>query len=281
MKVPILTYHSNNISGNDYATNNHVALAEDLRVIAGSGFRIVQLAQVVDALLGATPPASVEHAIALTFDDGSYFDWYDMAHPSCGIQRGFAGILRDFAMASGQAAHATSFVIVSPDARAELDVTCMVGRDWWRDDWWREAALEGLVAIENHSWDHNHATLSRTVQRTQNKGTFKSIDTFADADAEIRAATDWLDAHLSPWRSTLFAYPYGEWNDYLVHDYLPRHRSEHRLRAAFTGDPHPVETSSDRWRLPRYVCGHHWKTPGDLERLLRELHTDRSPLRRF
>ncbi|MBN8887509.1 MAG: polysaccharide deacetylase family protein [Rudaea sp.] len=270
MKVPILTYHSNNIAGNDYATNDHVALAEDLRTIARLGLRIVSAAEVVDALLGATPASSVDNAVALTFDDGSYFDWYDMEHPHYGTQRGFAGILRDFAAATGMRAHATSFVIVSPAARAVLDVTCMAGRDWWRDEWWPQAAAEGLVAIENHSWDHNHATLPQTVQREQRKGTFKSIDSHADADAEIRAAADWLDTHLSPYRSTLFAYPYGEWNDYLVREYLPQYAHEHRLRAAFTGEPQPVEANSNRWLLPRYVCGHHWKEPPELERLLRE-----------
>ena len=273
MKVPILTYHSNNISGNDYATNDHVALADDLRTIARLGLRIVPAQEVVDVLLGEAPSARVENAVALTFDDGSYFDWHDMPHPSCGPQRGFAGILRDFVAATGAQAHATSFVIVSPEARAVLDVTCMAGLDWWRDDWWRDAAREGLVAIENHSWDHNHATLPRTAQRDQRKGTFTSIDSHADADAEIRAAADWLDAHLAPYRSTLFAYPYGEWNDYLVREYLPQHLHEHRLRAAFTGEPHPVEADSNRWLLPRYICGLHWKTPADLEALLRDTTT--------
>ena len=41
MRVPVLAYHSNNISGNDYASNDHVALAEDLRMIQRSGLRIV------------------------------------------------------------------------------------------------------------------------------------------------------------------------------------------------------------------------------------------------
>ena len=270
MKVPILTYHSTNIFGNDYETNNHVALAEDLRTIARLGLRIVSAARVVDVLLGEAPPSSVDNAVALTCDDGSYFDWYEMDHPHFGVQRGFAGILRDFRAATRLHAHMTSFVIVSPEARAVLDVTCMAGRDWWRDDWWREAAREGLVAIENHSWDHNHATLPRTAQRDQRKGTFRTIDSHADADAEIRAASDWLDAHLAPYRGTLFAYPYGEWNDYLVREYLPRHQGEHRLRAAFTGEPHPVEAGSDRWLLPRYVCGHHWKTPAEFAALLRD-----------
>ncbi|WP_347260202.1 polysaccharide deacetylase family protein [Rudaea sp.] len=273
MKVPILTYHSSNIDGNDYATNNHVALAEDLRTIARLGLRIVPAARVVDVLLGAAPPGEVENAVALTCDDGSYFDWHDMEHPRHGAQRGFAGILRDFAAQTGRRAQMTSFVIVSPAARAVLDVTCMAGRDWWRDDWWREAAREGVLAIENHSWDHNHATLPRTVQHAQDKGTFKAIASHADADAEIRAAADWLDAHLAPYRSTLFAYPYGEWNDYLVREYFPLRGSEHRQRAAFTGEPHPVEAGSNRWLLPRYVCGHHWKTPAELERLLHDTTT--------
>ena len=271
MKVPILTYHSTNIYGNDYATNDHVALTEDLRTIARLGLRIVSAAQVVDVLLGEAPRSSVDNAIALTCDDGSYFDWHDMDHPHFGVQRGFAGILRDHMLRTGRHAQMTSFVIVSPEARAVLDVTCMAGRDWWRDDWWREATSEGLISIENHSWDHNHATLPQTVQREQRKGTFRTIDTWTDADAEIRAAAAWLDTHLAPCRSTLFAYPYGEWNDYLVREYFPRHGHEHCQRAAFTGEPHPVEADSDRWLLPRYVCGHHWKTPGELERLLREL----------
>jgi len=273
MKVPILTYHSTNIFGNEYDSNDHIALAEDLRTIARLGLRIISAAEIVDVLLGEAPRARLDSAVALTFDDGSYFDWYDMEHPIYGPQRGFAGILRSFAVKTGRHVHATSFVIVSPEAREVLDVTCMAGRHWWRDEWWREAALEGVIAIENHSWDHNHATLPRTVQREQNKGSFEAIDSYVDADAEIRAAADWLDTHLAPYRSTLFAYPYGEWNDYLVRDYLPHHAHEHRLRAAFTGEPHPVEANSDRWLLPRYICGHHWKTPGDLERLLREMRS--------
>src|SRR5690606_8365742 len=33
MRVPILTYHAVNIAGNDYADNDHVAFAADLRLI--------------------------------------------------------------------------------------------------------------------------------------------------------------------------------------------------------------------------------------------------------
>jgi hypothetical protein len=110
-----------------------------------------------------------------------------------------------------------------------------------------------------------------TAQREQSKGTFRSIDTHADADAEIRYASDWLDAHCRAPRPGLFAFPYGETNEYLLREYLPKHVGEHRLRAAFGTDPKPVERGSDRWNLPRYVSGHHWGSPGALANLLEGL----------
>ena len=268
MRVPVLAYHSINIGGNDYADNDHVALAADLQLLHRLGLRIVPLARVVDVLLGAASESTVENAVALSFDDGSWFDWHDLDHPTCGRQRGFAGILRDFAAQTHATAHATSFVIVSPDARAILDRTCLIGRGWWDDSWWRDAQREGLLSIESHSWDHNHHTLPVTAQREQRKGTFHSIDSQPDADAEIRQAGDWLDAHLAPHRASLFAYPYGESSDYLIREYLPRFTHEHRVRAAFGTNPAPVESTSGRWLLPRYVCGHHWHDPAQLERLL-------------
>ena len=125
-----------------------------------------------------------------------------------------------------------------------------------------------MIAIESHSWDHNHHTLARSAQREQRKGSFKPIDSHADADAEIRQASDWLDVHCPTRRTSLFAYPYGESNDYLVREYLPHYMHEHRLRAAFAVDAQPIEAGSNRWLLPRYVCGQHWDSPAALERLL-------------
>jgi hypothetical protein len=177
MRVPVLTYHSNNVVGNDYATNDHVALTEDLGRIHAGGFRIVPLSQVVDVRLGVADETSVENAVALCCDDGSWFDWHNLDHPTCGRQKSFANILRDFHAETGAPVHLTSFVIVSPAARIVLDRTCLVGHGWWTDDWWRDAEREGLVAIESHSWDHNHATLPETAQRDGRRGTFRSIDT--------------------------------------------------------------------------------------------------------
>ena len=268
MRVPVLTYHSNNVLGNDYTNNDHVALAEDLKRIRGAGRRIVPLSRVVDVLLGAADASSVEDAVALCCDDGSWLDWFDVDHPTCGRQKSFANILRGFAAETGAPAHLTSFVIVSPDARAVLDRTCLAGRGWWTDDWWPDAEREGLIAIESHSWDHNHETLRETAQRDGRTGTFRSVDTHAVADAEIRQANDWLDAHVRAPRAGLFAFPYGETNDYLLREYLPCHEREHRLRAAFGTAPRPVGFDSDRWNLPSYVCGHHWRSPDALVRLL-------------
>ena len=275
MRVPVLTYHAMNVAGNDSHNNDHVALAADLHAIERLGLRIVPLALAVDALLGVVPESSVENSVALSFDDGSWFDWHDLNHPAFGRQPGFAGILRDFVAATGARAHATSFVIVSPEARATLDRTCLIGRGWWTDEWWPQATQEDLIAIESHSWDHNHHTLPLTAQREQRKGTFTTIDDYADADAEIRQASDWLDAHCPTRKTSLFAYPYGESNDYLVRDYLPRHMPEHRLRAAFATDARPIERDSNRWLLPRYVCGQHWNSPQRLEYLLRDAGVSR------
>jgi hypothetical protein len=267
MRVPVLTYHSIHVLGQAPADNDHAALAADLAEISALGRRIVPLHQVVDVLLGRAPD-DLEGAVALSLDDGSWFDWHDLDHPTCGPQRSMAGILRDHRAATGAFVHATSFVIVSPEARAILDRTCMVGRGWWTDAWWPEAAREGLLAIESHSFDHNHETLPETVAVGKAKGTFRSIDDEASARAEIDAASDWLDARIPGQRTSLFAYPYGECNAYLVEDYLPRHEGRHRLRAAFTTDPAPVTGDANRWALPRYVCGRDWRSPEELRRVL-------------
>lgn len=269
MRVPVLTYHSIHVLGHSPADNDHVALAADLALLHRLGRRIVSLHALVAVLLGEAAD-TLDDAVALAFDDGSWFDWHDLEHPSCGLQRGMAGILRDHRSATGAYVHATSFVIVSPEARAILDRTCMIGRGWWEHDWWPAAVAEGLIAIESHSYDHNHDTLPQTVAAGKAKGSFASIDDEPSARAEIDAASDWLDAHIPGQRTTLFAYPYGEYNAYLVDDYLPRYAWRHRLRAAFTTEPAPVTGTSGRWTLPRYVCGRDWRSPEELATLLRD-----------
>ena len=261
MRLPVLCYHGMNVHGSDYANNDHVAFEADLALLAAENRSVVPLHDAVAAREnGVELP---KNAVAISFDDGSWFDWHDLEHPALGLQRSFATAMRASRSRFPRGLHATSFVIVSPEARAFLDRTCMIDRGWWSDAWWRDAEAEGHIAIENHSWDHNHETLPGS-----SRGNFATIDDYTKADAEIRVASDWLAENLPAERPRLFAYPYGETNDYLVREYFPTYTSEHRCTAAFTTDARPMTPADDRWALPRYVCGRDWRTPDELQRVL-------------
>ena len=270
MAIPILTYHSARIGGNDYGSNDHVAFREDLRLLDSMGFKISELSDIVTRLrsgAGARP-----NEVAITLDDGVDFDFLDLPHPTWGNQRSMLNIMRDFIGEFGRGAqphmHATSFVIVSPAARKQIDRTCLVNRDWYTDDWWPAAIDSGLMAIANHSWDHLHPALEIVAQRDQVKGTFAAVDTYADADAQIRQATDYLMYKTQNRACLLFAYPYGEMNEYLTNDYLPNFESEHRLQAAFAAIPAEPPELESIWKVPRFVCGHHWHCREDLAAIL-------------
>jgi hypothetical protein len=112
MRVPILAYHALNVHGRDYGNNDHVAFREDLASLAKSGWHIAPLFDVVSAYLGmgVTLP---QKTIAITFDDGTDFDFHDLAHPEFGVQRSMLNIMRDQVASSksNSKPHATSFVI--------------------------------------------------------------------------------------------------------------------------------------------------------------------------
>lgn len=270
IRVPVLTYHSHQIGGADYASNDLIAFRDDLRTIDRLGLRIVPAMWVAEWLCGTRSERTLRGAVALTFDDGSSFDFHDLDHPEGGPQRGVIGILRDFAREVGARVrpHVTSFVIASPEVRAELDARCLFGRGWMADDWWRAAQRSGLLAIHNHSWDHNHPAATRTCQREGHTGTFETIATEAECDAEIAAAARAIADRTGEW-PVLFAYPYGTGSRYLVEDYFPRRAARHRSIAAFAGDGGYVTRASCRWTIPRFVCGAHWHEPSGLERILR------------
>jgi hypothetical protein len=267
--VPVLTWHSMNVSGHGYAANDHVALREDLEVIHRLGLRVVPLARIARAVVEGTLE-QLAGCVGLSFDDAPDFDWHDVPHQTLGPQRSLANILADFRARHGTATqpdlHATAFAIVSPAAREELDRTCMVGCRWWNDDWWRVAETSGLLAIESHAWDHNHVAIERSVAHAP-RGTFL-LETRADADAEIAQASRYLRERRGRGGEILFAYPYGPASDYLAREYFPDERAGHGVYAAFTCGSGPVTAESSRWLLPRYVCGLDWKSPRELERLL-------------
>lgn len=256
------------VSGPSYEANDHEALANDLELITRLGFRVCPLSSVVDALESGNLD-SVVNRVAITLDDGSDFDFHDLPHPTWGKQRSMLSILKDAAAKSRMAAiEATSFAIVSPKARAELDQRVMIGHGWWRDTWWSDAEASGFLRIESHSWDHNHECLSNSVANAV-RGSF-DLTSSRDADAEIRDANEYLCAGRHRTGPVLFAYPYGLANDFLSRDYFPRGTAAHGIRAAFTTDGAPISFGVDRWKLPRFVFGWHWKSPEGLETILRE-----------
>jgi peptidoglycan/xylan/chitin deacetylase (PgdA/CDA1 family) len=279
MKRFVLAYHSHRVLGDDYAQNDHVALFTDLRTIHAHGARIVPLAAIVDAVAGNVDGRSGDAAteVGITFDDGPVYDAVDFVHPRFGAQRGFLGILRDFAGELGARAQpslcATSFVIASPAARRCMERTydrthSYVGDDALNDDWWNDAIASGVLAIANHSWDHLHEGLPVVAHSANARGDFAKVASPHDADAQIAQAAEYLARRTHGRDAPFFAYPYGHYNRFLVDEYLPANARRLRLCAAFTTDARPIATGDNRWCLPRYVCGHHWTSPDGLREIL-------------
>lgn len=270
LRVPVLTYHSHQITGATYETNDLEAFRVDLRTILRLGFRIVPATWVAEWLCGGRPDRDLRRSVAITFDDGSDFDFHDLDHPVAGPQRSMLSSLREFRQEMAghlRHPHVTSFVIACPRTRAELDGECLVGRGWMSDDWWPLAHESGLVSIQNHSWDHNHPAASQTCQREQRKGSFDAIETEGECDAEVTAAARYISARTGSW-PVLFAYPGGTASRYLREEYLPGRTERHGAVAAFAADGGYVSRDSSRWSVPRFVCGAHWREPSGLEHIL-------------
>ncbi len=271
MHIPVLAYHAANIAGNSYAKNDHVAFAEDLQRIQRLGLRIVPLSWVVEQRLGRAR-RDLSGCVALSCDDGTDFDYFDRDYPGLGRQRSLFNLLLDFRLRHGRAAqpglHLTCFVIADPAARAAMETTRDLPRPWISDGWWRAAQASGLMAIENHSFDHNHACLGEMGPHGLVRGDFHAVDDDLRAEYEVAQAQDLLAACLTPHRPRLFCYPFGHVSDFLRCDWLPRRGPEIGLDAAFGDGAEPVTAASDVWNLPRYICGWHWKSPDELEALL-------------
>ena len=274
MPVPILTYHAIHIDGDDYARNDHIGLTEDLALLHSMGWQIIGLKLLVQALLSGDWSALPRHAVVITLDDGSWFDWYDLPHPAFGEQRSMINILRDFQQQHGSAAQpllqATSFVIGSAVAREALDQSCLIGRGWWRDDWWRQAHSEGLLQIANHSWDHRHAALPIELRYSTDAdyGHFNQLADMRECDWQIRQTQDYLQQVLGTAALPVFAYPYGQVPAIVADDYLPKYGADMGLQAAVTTEAAMVTPASDRWRLPRYVFRRDWQSSKQLCKLL-------------
>ncbi len=272
--VPVLTYHSIHVDGTDYASNDHLGLAHDLELIHRLGFQVIGLERLIQAVTGGNWDAIPEKSVVLTMDDGSWFDWYDLPHPHHGSQRSMVNILRDFRIKHGPEAQpelqATSFVIGSPAARQSLDTSCMIGLDWWQDDWWAQAHAEGLLRIANHSWDHRHGSLPDSLRYSfsASYGQFNDVNTLEESHWQIRQTQNYLGSLLSAPPTPAFAYPFGDVSEYVAEQYLPKYGESMGLLVAMTTEAAPVTPGNDCWRLPRYVFRRDWTSPEELTKVL-------------
>jgi hypothetical protein len=270
-RLPILTWHSIRVIDNDYAGNDPLAFASDLRLLDRLGWTIQPIGEALEALArGRLEPKTV----ALSVDGGSILDFEDVEHPSCGPQKSMARILREFAEEVGpknrHQLHLSAFVIASPEARAELDQADNPGRSLRPDHWWKAANETGLLSIESRSWDHNHAALKQTVQHENRRGDFRWIASEEECRLEVDQASDYIE-RVSNRRPQFFAYPDGQASDYIRSEYLPRFGPDIGLKAAFSCQAEPVTTAADPWYLPRFVCGRDWASPEALESLLKSI----------
>lgn len=262
--VPVLTYHGYNIAGNDYHDNDHIALAADLDWLAGTGWTVVPLESAVRVLFDGEPLELPERCVAISFDDGTDLDWEDAEFGALGFQRGLAGILADWHRRHPDqpAPHATSFVIASPDARAVLAEKALSHGHGMSHGWWPAAERSGLMSIGNHSWDHRHPLVVPEAG-----GHFFGVDDEHQADLQVRQSAAYIAACSGTW-PRLFAYPWGQASEYLRSEYFPAYREQHASLAAFGTQPGWMHAGSDRWHLPRFVCGDHWRSPQELAAVL-------------
>ncbi len=261
----VLTYHSQNIAGHSTANNDHVAFAGDLKALYTSGTHIVSLSQLADWLDDKNDSLH-EPCVCLTFDDGCDFDIKDIEWPGFGLQRSMVGIMQDFQQRHGRDAlpglHATSFVIASPQARKIIDRKSLFGQGWMSEAWWANPG--GLLAVANHGWDHNHPDL---LEHDGSARGFGTIDTHEQCRQQVIDAAEYIRGRSGTWPG-FFAYPFGESSRYIREEFFPGHAEQHLTRAAFGTRAGSVTRDSDRWNLPRYVCGRDWRSPEQLLDLL-------------
>lgn len=253
----VLAFHSHNVSGNTYDTNDHVALDGSLGLIEALGLPVLRLAQVVGELRANSFSRLPERFVCVTFDDGSDYDWKPVRHPLHGDQEPMADIVRL------REAFATSFVIASPAARDEIVAADKPYR--LSEDWWAKAQASGFFDIGSHGWNHVHPAVREMRECPELIEAFGKIRTAAQAKLQVDTAAHYIREHAGADAARLFAYPYGQVSDYLADEYFP---AQSETWAAFTTEARPLVEGADLWRLPRFVCGWHWKSAAELEAIL-------------
>lgn len=275
MRGLILAYHSQNCGGYGYSDNDHCAFRQDLQLVHDHELPIIPLKDIAVSLSTGCHADLPRRFVAFSCDDGTILDWRDYQHPQFGWQRSFANILRDHMARHDLQGKGllTAFVIASAIARSAIDQGCYEGNPLSSDDWWPDAAREGLIAIENHSWDHVHPVLPDHMVTAASAGNFHAVDTYEQADLQVREASQFINQRLAGTghRASLFAYPYGHESSYLSETYLPQYKQQHGIVGAFTTEHRFVDATTQAFKIPRLVCGDAWQTPAQLADILERL----------
>lgn len=266
----VLTFHSHNISGGDWATNDHVALDRALALLERLRIPVLRLLDVARHLRAGRFSRLPERFACITFDDGSDYDWRDLDFPGHGPQRSMGAILRAHSrkllgLLWTRRAHATSFVIASAEARREIGATALGDAALMTDTWWRAAQRSGLMDLGTHGWNHVHPAVAEMASRPELIEHFDRIDNAQDAELQVRKAYEAIHAVAGGDAGLIFAYPYGQVSEYIARTYLP---GQARIVAAVSAVPAPVVRDTDPWLVPRYVCGPDFDSDESLQKLL-------------
>ena len=232
------TSQSQNVAGSDTANNDHVALAADLDAMNAAGCQFVPLSTMIDRVFSGAPLNGEAPLLSLTFDDGCDYDVRSLEFPGYGVQPGLLQIMESFIERHGSEAqpglHATSFVIASPAARRIIDRTSLFGS--------------------------SHPDLGAGLYA---RGGFSVVASLEHCQQQVVTAGEFIEV-ITGSRPRFFAYPFGESSDYIRDEFFPLHGDEHRCLAAISTDPGLVTSQSNRWNLPRFVCGRDWSNPREL-----------------
>ena len=275
--IPVLCYHSWRIEGLAYATNDHVALEQDLLDLRTAGYQLLPIPTLISVLRDHSSRNLLadKKLVCVTFDDGLLYDVEDKNDLQLGLIASFKTLLNQEHRVPKlfcEGPKAVSFVIASPKAREELRF-CSDPQGYWNlsDDWWLETAEGNTIAIGNHSWDHTHPDVNDVKQREGKKGSFLAIDNADDARAQVIDAQHAIDKQTQGLALKVFCYPFGEVPDFLCNEYLPIEGAAAGIEAAFSTGGDLVRPNSNLWNLPRLVCGEHWREEGALLPLIESL----------
>lgn len=267
-RIPVLCYHSMNADTEHYYGNDHIALTEDLSLLKQYGYRLISGMDIIDFITGEKHYSVADKVVCISIDDAPVLDYFDYQSPKIGRVRSFRSIFLASTIFQESEASILNFAIVDEATREELDQACMQGNGDWHSDWWQSAIAEGLYDMANHSFDHMHGALKQTRHSRGEKGNFFAVDNYLDADQQIRQGYNALQNYTNGSATPLFAYPYGHCSNYLRDEYFPEYSDEHHQKGAFTTAGEYVTRQTNRWSIPRFVCGEHWKSPADFRQLL-------------